>query len=590
LSKKNIEFKNHLRKPTKEIMSDDILGYECKFAVHIPSKHNDTPDIHLIKEQIHKKDGSIIPNIRFVKNYERPFWITKPNRRIHKQKKEWELEDNLYKKYTTQSKLRNEVAKALGKQWSNESLKDLSNSPYLYGTDISSTALIKEQYERKYPNIKSAYSVCTFDIEIDVVYGTKDIIMASAVFKDKAVISVVKGFVTGLANVKENFYLKVNRYINEYVDKHNLKIEFHIGEDLVDSIKYVFNRIHEWKPDFLAIWSMDFDIPKVIENLEKNNVDPKDVFSDPLVPRQFRICKYKQGPKKKKTASGVIKPINPALQWHTLISTSSFYVIDAMCAYKHIRITQQEESSYALDAILQKHLGIRKLKFKEADEYTGLKWHQFMQSNYKLEYMVYNLFDALSMIELDNEIKDLSYTLPAFAGISDFSDFKSQPKRIADALHFFIIEKEHKILGTVGRQIQEQNNNTSDIDEENPPEEDTDEKNEESTTLGLDGWIVTLPAHLTVNGMHVIEEDDSVYSNIRAFVYDSDAVSAYPTATSIANVSKETTKRELISIQNIDEEIFRAQNLNLVLGRINAIEYCTTMFNMPKPEELLNIF
>lgn len=575
-------------------MSNDILGYECKFAVHIPSRHNDTPDIHLIKEQVHKSDGTIVPNIRFVKNYERPYWITKPNRRNYKQKKEWELEDNLLKKTTTQSKLRYEVAKALDKQWSKESLKELSNSPYLFGTDISSTALIKKQYQDKHPNLQSAYTICTFDVETDVLYGTNEVIMASAVFKDRAIISVVGSFVTGLASIEENFFIKVNRYIKEYVDKYNLKIEFHIGSDLVDTIKHVFKRIHEWKPDFLAIWNMDFDIPKVISNLEAYGVDPKDVFSDPIVPSDYRICKYKQGPKKKKTASGVIKPINPALQWHTLISTSSFYVIDAMCAYKHIRITQQEESSYALDAILQKHLGIRKLKFEEANEYNGLKWHQFMQANYKLEYMVYNLFDSLSMIELDNEIKDLAYTLPSFAGISDFSDFKSQPKRIADALHFFILENEQKVLGTVGRQIVIENNAPVDssIDEESPPEADDNEDDEnkpESATLGLDGWIVTLPAHLTVNGMHCIEEDPNIYSNIRAFVYDSDAVSAYPTATSITNVSKETTKRELISIKDIDEEVFRAQNLNLVLGRVNAIEYCTTMFNMPKPEDLLKL-
>lgn len=575
-------------------MSNDILGYECKFAVHIPSRHNDTPDIHLIKEQVHKSDGTIVPNIRFVKNYERPYWITKPNRRNYKQKKEWELEDNLLKKTTTQSKLRYEVAKALDKQWSKESLKELSNSPYLFGTDISSTALIKKQYQDKHPNLQSAYTICTFDVETDVLYGTNEVIMASAVFKDRAVISVVGSFVTGLASIEENFFIKVNRYIKEYVDKYNLKIEFHIGSDLVDTIKHVFKRIHEWKPDFLAIWNMDFDIPRVMSNLEAYGVDPKDVFSDPIVPSDYRICKYKQGPKKKKTASGVIKPINPALQWHTLISTSSFYVIDAMCAYKHIRITQQEESSYALDAILQKHLGIRKLKFEEANEYTGLKWHQFMQANYKLEYMVYNLFDSLSMIELDNEIKDLAYTLPSFAGISDFSDFKSQPKRIADALHFFILENEQKVLGTVGRQVVIENNAPVDtsIDEESPPEADDNEDDEnkpESVTLGLDGWIVTLPAHLTVNGMHCIEEDPNIYSNIRAFVYDSDAVSAYPTATSITNVSKETTKRELISIKDIDEEVFRAQNLNLVLGKVNAIEYCTTMFNMPKPEDLLKL-
>ena len=93
-----------------------------------------------------------------------------------------------------------------------------------------------------------------------------------------------------------------------------------------------------------------------------------------------------------------------------------------------------------------------------------------------------------------------------------------------------------------------------------------------------------------MNGIHCIEEDPVIYSNVRCYVYDSDAVSAYPTATSITNVSKETTKRELIKIEDIDEDIFRQQNLNLVLGRVNSVEYCTTMFNMPKPEELLTMF
>jgi len=63
------------------------------------------------------------------------------------------------------------------------------------------------------------------------------------------------------------------------------------------------------------------------------------------------ISKYK----KKVTASGQVKPINPALQWHTLILTASFYVIDAMCVYRQLRMAAQEEPSN-LNYILQKEL------------------------------------------------------------------------------------------------------------------------------------------------------------------------------------------------------------------------------------------
>jgi hypothetical protein len=575
-------------------MSLDVIGYECRFAIHIPGKHNETPDIHLIKEQVHYSDGTVKPNLRFIKNFKRKFWITKPSYRNHKDKKEWEDEDKLLCRETTQTQLRNDIAKALDKSWSNESLKDLSSSPYLYGSDITSTALIKKSYMDKYPDLVTAYTVAVFDTETDVVNGTEEVIMASLVFKDKAFISVCKDFVKGISSLETLFQQKAKKYIGEYLDKHNMTIELHVAEDTIDCIQTVFNKAHEWKPDFLAIWNMDFDISRILQMCDKYKYNPADILCDPAVPQHLRICKYRQGNKKKTTASGKIIPINPAMQWHTLISTSSFYVIDAMCAYKHIRITKQEEPSYSLDSILNKELGIRKLKFEEADAYTGLKWHQVMQTMYKLEYMVYNVFDSLSIIELDNHTKDLAYTLPAFSAASDFSNFKSQPKRIIDALYFLCLEK-GKVLGTVGKAKEIVKSTSDNIIDENDdgiieePTEDEQLEEEEATTLSLRGWVVTLPAHLSVHGMHCIEEDETMYSNLRAYVYDSDAVSAYPTCTSIANVSKETTKRELISIEGIPEDIFRAQNLNLVLGRVNSIEYCTTMFNMPKPEELLKL-
>ena len=52
------------------------------------------------------------------------------------------------------------------------------------------------------------------------------------------------------------------------------------------------------------------------------------------------------------------------------------------------------------------------------------------------------------------------------------------------------------------------------------------------------------------------------------------------------NISKKTTLRELTNIVGIDEEVYRKQNMNLSAGHVNAVEYCTTMFGMPKLDEL----
>ena len=553
-------------------MATTLLGSECKFAIHIPARKNSTPDIHLVKETLHYSDGTTKPNIRFVKDFKRSVYIANKTKQNHQQKKEYEQLDNLLTTSVTQSELRNEVAKLLGKSWSNDSLRKLNSSPYIYGTDITSTSLIKHAYQTKYPDLNSKYSVATFDIETDVINGTRSIILATIAFEDKVFTAVLKDFIRGFSSLQDRFQSAVTKYIGEYTTKYNMKPELYVAEDVVELIRAVFDKAHQWKPDLLAIWNIDYDIPFVLRVLEENKVDPKSILCDPSVPQELRICKYKQGPKKKVTASGKVIPINPAGQWHTLFLTSSFYVIDAMCVYKQLRLNEQEQPSYSLDAILNKELGIRKLKFEEANQYHQLKWHQVMQSEYKIEYMVYNIFDCVSMLELDNKTRDLSYTLGSFAATTDFSNFKSQPRRITDALHFFLLERGY-VLASMG--------GTSFGEEE---EEEVDE------TLGLSGWVVTLPAHLMVPGLPYIAEDPTMCTNIRCFVFDSDAVAAYPTATSVANVSKGTTKRELIDVSGIDGFTFRMQNLNLLVGPVNAIEYSTTMFNMKKPDELLKSF
>lgn len=564
-------------------MSKELSGVECRFAIHIPSRHADMPDTHLIKEQHSFSDGTKEPKLRFVRNFKRPMYITKPSKRNHKEKKEYEHIDNLNVQQVTQSNLRYEVAKALDKAWSTDQLRQLSASPYLYGTDISSTALIKRKYQERYPDFFTPYSVATLDIETDVVNGTEDPILVSSVFNNQVCIVVIKSFVRGIANLEDQFKSCCDKYLSEVTDISKINITLHVAENTVEAIRICMSQVHKWQPDFLAIWNMDFDIPRMLETLKKYDVDPSDIFCDPSVPKDLRICRYRQGTKKKVTASGQVKPINPAMQWHTFQVTASFYVIDAMCAYRHIRITKQEEPSYSLDAILTKEIKKKKLKFAEADQYNGLKWHQFMQTFHKLEYMVYNIWDCLSMVELEEKTKDLSFTLPSAAACSDFQDFKSQPKKIADALFFYCLEKGY-VLGTVApsTRVQDESVEISDDDDQDDSDEDLEYDPTKMKVMDLSGWVVTLPAHLSVLGMNCIEDDPSIKTNIRGHTFDSDATAAYPTCTSVANVSKSTTRKELMTIEGIDEEIFRKQNLNMILGSVNAIEYCTTMFSMPR--------
>jgi len=88
------------------------------------------------------------------------------------------------------------------------------------------------------------------------------------------------------------------------------------------------------------------------------------------------------------------------------------------------------------------------------------------------------------------------------------------------------------------------------------------------------------------NGMKILKENESGITNIRGFVADSDAVSSYPSNILAINVSKDTTHKEVRSIGNIPKELFKMQNINFLLGKVNALEYATEMFKFPTMFEL----
>ena len=543
------------------------VGFECRHVVYIPPVEGSDDDFHLAKVIAHFPDGSTEPQIKFFKNYERPLWITSKGNRNHEDKKEWEKLENVREFRVRESQKDWTVAKALGMTWV-KNPRELYRNQYVYGTDILSTAVIKQEFRTRYPTLNTPYSVAAFDVETDVVKGTEQVIMATLSYKDRIITAVQKSFLEGHVGVRERAEAALVKYLGDDVQDRAVKWEFVVVDTEIDILKRCFGRAHEWRPDFVAIWNIDFDIQKLIGACERAYVDPADIFSDPKVPQKYRFFRYKQGNKQKKTASGKKSPIKPADQWHTVFAPASFYFIDAMCVYRKIRVAKGEEPSYALDYILDKNIKRRKLKF-DAVTKTGLEWHIEMQQYYKFEYIVYNVFDCMGMELLDEKTKDLSIALPMQTGCSDFCNFSSQPRRTADAMHYFVQEFGYVFGSTSDRMANE-------LDEE---------------TLDLKGWIVTLPAHLVAdNGLCCIAEHPTLRTNIRPHVGDLDVSASYPNGECVFNVSKETTARELCSIEGVDEYIQRMEGINLSGGSTNAAEFCTLMYGMPTAHAMLNAF
>lgn len=573
-----------------------LIGREYVFSIYLPKTDDEGNDFHFVKEQVHYQVGDkveTIPEIKIIKNYIRPVYFTNTNLRTHKDKREFEHLDNLTRLDVRQCEVQKTVAKMIGEPWSNKRLRELCKSPYVYGADIPSNLFLrKELYTNKYPKLNSARTVAMFDTETDVIDGIGDIIITSAAFKNKLVVGVQKRKLVGYDSPKSLFYANAKKHLAQHIEKHNLEIEFFIAETEIELLFKTFEFIHKWKPDFLAIWNMNFDIPKVITACENAGVNPSDLLCDPRLKKEHRHCHYQQGQTKRITISGKEAPIRTANQWHTLELTASFYVIDAMCVYRRIR-GGAELPSYSLDSILTKELGLKKLNIPEAEKFKKIKWHQFMQEKKIFDYMSYGAFDSFSMILLDLKTKDLSGTFFNLCNITLFKEYASQTKRLRDNFYFFGLERLNIVLGSLGpkklKQIKKQA--VSEINEDIFSGDDSEkEETPDWKTLDRKNWIVTLRAFMCVLGLPLIEEDSSVKTLIRTHVYDSDVVSSYPSCTLVCGVSKKTTRKEIIKIGDIPENVFRMQNLNFIFGVTNSLEYSQTMFGFPKFEEADNLF
>lgn len=575
--------------------------YECKHAVYVEAQDGREEDILFVKEVQHLPDGTTRRATRVIRNYVRPFWVTREGYRKHMDKKEWEKADRVQEYKSTQIKLVKAVCRALGRAPTKTTLRMLARSPYLYGTDISTPALLKGYYQNKWPDAISPNVIAILDTETDMTKketeaGYGEIVMSSLVIQTaerefKIYHVQTEEYAARLReNPKEKILAAFDKYVQPKLDRFEAKIDAEGNEVLkapfkvnleikfvksAGEVSYEMLRMaHEWQPDILAIWNMNFDIPKMIAALEKYGYNLPAVWSDPKVPRDFQFFRYIQGPSQKVTASGKTMALHPAEQWHTVYTPASFYVLDAMCVYQKIRIAKGKESSYALDYILEKNLAetdpeIRKLKFDKADGFYGGEWHTFMQEKYPAEYSAYNMFDCLSMALLDQKTTDLKQVVSILAGPSEYRIFPSQPRRTCDDLHFVSLNK-GLVIGSTSDQM---------------------EVEFDKQTVGITDWIVTLPSYLVSDdGLKMMKEVPNITSYAYAHVYDLDVESTYPTGTVMSNQSKETTSREIGKIKGVDQTTQRATGVNLTGGFVNAIEISCNVFSAPTLDTLLKSF
>lgn len=562
----------------KQPFSDEEVDYrECRFAIHL-AKTLGVHDWHMVKEVVHLKDGRSIPNIRYMKNYKRKFWVTSPRfRKSHNQKKEYEYLDNLIEGEATQKELYRAVALALGKNSLINKPHLVRDEPHVYGLDIPSTVSIKHDYTvamkgRKDTPYKIAYS----DTETNMLNwdkgAGKHIIMQSLFCDGKLYTVILKSFLATVPDPIKTLRELYEEHMPEEGKKEVSEWEVELVDEPIDIVKRILLRCHSWQPDFLSFWNMIFDLDKMIECVEQAGYRVEDIFCDPRLPKELRYAFLKRANPSKTSASGRLMTKKPFDMWHSFLCPASFYIVDQMSTYRFVRKSKQLEPSYALDAILKKELGekLGKLKHAPAEGLTKGEFHIFMQQKYPGEYVIYHLWDAVCMHLLTKKTKDLDFSLPGTTEFSDFVTFESEPKRYIHKFHYYALENHGAVTGVSGPSLVQEY---------------------DSMTISTKGHIITLEPHLTVDtGMKVFRDYPGLRSNMYGHNADLDVKSSYPYGQWAFNMSRRTTVRELINIAGVREHVKRIQGLNLSGGRSNAIEFCTEIFGLPTMANLSKIY
>lgn len=608
-------------KKQPKFKEEDIERREWRFGTHLPSVPG-YPDVHMVKELVTLKDKSQHSNLRSIVNYKRPVWSTKKIYRTYVDKKEYEKLSKLDMHMVTQSDMRNKIALLTDKATSNAHLSELLTSPYIFGGDIPSTTIINHELYRK-PNqglVTTPYKYAAFDTETDVVNGTETIIISSMTMLPYVHLVIREDWLAynGL-DPTEDILGALHKFIDpvmtkfyEHVDSgkrpmtslypqelRELKFSFEIVPSEIEIVAKSFEWFHEKSPDWMGIWNIDFDAQKIMAACKNADVDPTSVLCDPRIPHDLRVARYKKVNELKISAGKAAKPISPHDQWNLMHLTASFFMVDAMSTYRLLRLGEQEERSYSLDAILEKEFGeaLSKLKYGPTEMYVKDRWHIEMQSRHKLPYIAYAAMDTISMCLLDRKVRDLSHNLPSLAGITDFTQCNSQPKRLRDSFYVFAKEEHNCIIGSVGysreykKKEPEPEFDYDEVVEEKFGGDDEDDFNEENAqVLDRRNWVITLPSHQSAPGLCLIEDNPKAKTGIRTHVYDSDAVSSYPSCTEVSNASKITTRKEVSSVEGIPEKTMRMTNINLLSGPVNALEYANTMFKTPTLLEILDLY
>lgn len=537
--------------PTAVRPQSPIPGHAYIHGVYMYDKQKNTSAIVANVKNLETGDSQL----HICKDPKYPFWVTKPGLRTHKEKKESAPLSELDKYIYPYHEFPYAITRALGGYPRGYiGLKDVCDSPYVYGADISPTVMLKHQYRKACQNkLPMTYNVGALDIESSVL-GNNEVIACSYADGKTHVVycSVYAPFMKGATvedlhtiynkESSEIFKQVVNKLAKASIEKTPYTAVFYIADKEEDVIRWCIAQMHRCKPDFCAVWNMDYDIPQMAARLKFRGIDPAEVFCHPDVPKEFRFFKHIKG----KVRKG--QHITDAWPWLHCSGYTQFF--DAMCLYGRLRKALERESKYTLDFILRKTVGIGKLDFGQYSTHYEMQTHAFPR------YCVYCDFDSIGT-ELHGEATTDVFNMMNLIAGSDLCDFDKQTVQLKNKFYEYCLNKGH-VPASVGNSLL---------------------KDYDRMITNVGGGVLD-PKYSRNVGVPILEEEERE-TNMLVYVSDIDVGSSYPMNQASRNISRET---KLASVLALKDRPF--SDINKIFEMVidvdeNSVKLMSTFFGLP---------
>lgn len=515
----------------------------------------------IVKEKVIQEysDGKIgyTDRLNIIRDPRRSFWMTKPHAQTHEFKKEYEELVNLDQWNIPDSQLETALKTALDyNPYKKMSLKQLCNNPFIYGADIETGVLIRAKYKAQQGETVVPYTTGCLDIENEV-RGNQRINVITFIHEKEIYTAVMDEYLvkedatTGerLPANEQDLCEVIEEQVGSFIRKHGFNTHLYISDEL-DCIKWIFCNIHKHKTDFIGIWNIGHDIPHIIKRITELGGDPAKIMCHPDIPPQFQYVKYHADKME-------LQHITDKWDWFECPGYSQF--VDAMCLYARIRKTKGREPYYNLDYISSKEIKTGKLHFGAITNH----WHE--QHHNFLRYVAYNINDCMIMQVMEWQNHDF-IQLVALTGVSMLKDFNKQTVMVKNNTYIYA-RAQNKVIASAGTSM------LTPFD----------------AMLPKSGGAVLPPNKVRDIGSAVLMES-SLKTYVVLSVNDLDVSAEYPSITASFNISKETKKSTVVSIDG-----FTHAQLENFFGDItspieNAVPLCHTYFGLPNYEQMRQLF